>query len=108
MMQLLKRLWPEEEGENLSEYGLLLLLISLLAVAGMRGLATSVDHAYGKASIQVVTSSGGGSIESITTDPIADVSTNQVNRYTPAESATPADNGQAIGGLKTQVENSPR
>lgn len=78
MTKLLKRLWPEEDGENLSEYGLLLLLMSLLAVAGMRGLASSVDHAYGKASTQVITS--GGSMESITTDPIGNVYTNQINR----------------------------
>lgn len=106
MTQLLKRLWPEEDGENLSEYGLLLLLMSLLAVAGMRGLASSVDHAYAKASTQVITS--GGSMESITTDPSGDVYTNQFNLAAVPQPDAPAVTGHVNAGLKSQVENSPR
>ena len=35
MMNLLKRLWQEEEGQDLVEYGLLLVLVSLGAVAAI-------------------------------------------------------------------------
>ena len=63
--QLLKRLWPEEMGEALQEYALLLLLISMVVVAGLRGLASTLDHAYLKTSTRVIAA---GSMESITTD----------------------------------------
>ena len=107
MTQVLKRLWPEEEGQNLSEYGLLLLLLSLLAVAGMRVLASRVDHAYGKASVQVITS--GGSMDSITTGPISNAYANQINQAaTGQQEAQPATSGNTVEGLKYQVKNSSR
>ena len=31
----MKRLWQEEEGQDLVEYGLLVVLIALFAIAGM-------------------------------------------------------------------------
>jgi Flp pilus assembly pilin Flp len=106
MTQLLKRLWPEEEGANLSEYGLLLLLMSLLALAGMRGLASGVDHAYTKASTQMVTSGGG--IDSITTDPVGDVYTNQSNLPSTAHQTGPVGSSNTIDGTKTEVGNSAK
>jgi len=72
--QLLKRLWTEERGQSLSEYALLLLLVSLIVVAGMKGLASGVDHAYMKASTRIIAA---GNTESITTDPIGNVDPNQ-------------------------------
>ncbi len=50
MKQLLKRLWQEEEGQDLVEYALLLVLIALASIAAMNTLATSISKAYGNAS----------------------------------------------------------
>lgn len=50
MKNLMKRLWKEEEGQDLVEYGLLVVLIALVCVAGMNGLATAINTAYGSAS----------------------------------------------------------
>jgi len=50
MKNLLKRLWQEEEGQDLVEYGLLLVLVSLGAVAAMGTLASAISGAFGNAS----------------------------------------------------------
>ena len=50
MKETVKRLWQEEEGQDLVEYGLLLVLLSLGAVAAMKSLASSVSNAFGNAS----------------------------------------------------------
>jgi pilus assembly protein Flp/PilA len=47
---ILKRLWQEEEGQDLVEYGLLLVLISLAATAAMSSLASAISTAFGNAS----------------------------------------------------------
>ena len=39
MKSLVKRLWQEDKGQDLVEYGLLLVLVSLGAVAAMGSLA---------------------------------------------------------------------
>ncbi len=44
------RLWKEEEGQDLTEYALLLVLIALAAVAAMKGLATSINGVFSTAS----------------------------------------------------------
>lgn len=49
MKNFLKRLWQEEEGQDLVEYALLLVLISLAAVAAMNTLANAISTAYGNA-----------------------------------------------------------
>ena len=61
MTQLLKRMWSEQEAQNLSEYALLLLLISLTAVTAMGNLATRLGTAYSGASTYVETTSRSGS-----------------------------------------------
>ena len=48
-MKLLKRLWKEEEGQDLVEYGLLVVLIALGAIAGMQALATDINIVFGSA-----------------------------------------------------------
>lgn len=53
MALLLRKLWPEEEAQGLSEYALLFLLIVLTAVTAMGGLASSVDNVYSDASAHV-------------------------------------------------------
>jgi pilus assembly protein Flp/PilA len=46
MRQLLKRLWREEEGQDLVEYGLLLVLVALAATAGMTSLAGAINTTF--------------------------------------------------------------
>jgi len=49
-MNVLRRLWREERGQDLVEYGLLLVLVSLGAVAAMGTLASAISGAFGSAS----------------------------------------------------------
>ena len=49
MNNLLKRLWNEEEGQDLVEYGLLVVLIALFAIGAMSGLATGISKAFSTA-----------------------------------------------------------
>jgi pilus assembly protein Flp/PilA len=42
MKNLLMRLWKEEEGQDLMEYGLLLFMIVLLAAAAIAPLGTNI------------------------------------------------------------------
>jgi pilus assembly protein Flp/PilA len=49
MKKHLQHLWGEE-GQDLVEYGLLLVLVSLGAVAAMGTLASSISNAFGNAS----------------------------------------------------------
>ena len=49
MKTLWMRLWKEEEAQDLTEYALLLVLISLAAVASMQGLATAIENAFSTA-----------------------------------------------------------
>ena len=55
MKTLLYRLWRDEEGQDLVEYALLLVLMSLAAVATVGGLATAVNNAFDRAASNVAT-----------------------------------------------------
>ena len=46
MRVLINRLWREEEGQDLVEYGLLIFLIALAAIASMKGLASSISTVF--------------------------------------------------------------
>lgn len=45
MNQLIRKLWPDNDGQDLAEYGLLLILI---AVAVVTGIAALKDHVVGR------------------------------------------------------------
>lgn len=45
-MNLLKRLWNEESGQDLTEYALLLVLVALVAVSALNKLATAINTVY--------------------------------------------------------------
>ena len=49
MKQLLKRLWKEDEGQNLVEYGLLVTLIALACTAAISPLAKAVSATFNSA-----------------------------------------------------------
>jgi pilus assembly protein Flp/PilA len=57
MTELLKRLWQEEEGQDLTEYALLLVLIALAAIAGMNTLATAINAVFSSAAQNLSTNS---------------------------------------------------
>jgi pilus assembly protein Flp/PilA len=46
MKQLLLRLWREEEGQDLTEYALLLVLLTLAAVGSLGALANAINGVF--------------------------------------------------------------
>jgi pilus assembly protein Flp/PilA len=49
MKNVLGRLWKDEEGQDLVEYALLVVLISLAAVTAMSNLASGISDAFSNA-----------------------------------------------------------
>ena len=49
MKKQLLRLWREEKGQDLTEYALLLVLLSLAAVAFLSPLATAINKVFSNA-----------------------------------------------------------
>jgi len=45
-MNFLKKLWKEEEGQDLVEYALLVVLLALAATVGMTGLANAINATF--------------------------------------------------------------
>jgi Flp pilus assembly pilin Flp len=56
MSRLLGWLWEEEAGQDLTEYGLLLVLIALVAVATMKHLGSAVTNVFSNAAASLSTS----------------------------------------------------
>jgi Flp pilus assembly pilin Flp len=46
MRQLLARLWNDEDGQDLTEYALLLVLLTLAAVGSLSTLATAINGVF--------------------------------------------------------------
>jgi pilus assembly protein Flp/PilA len=55
MKNLFARLWKEEEGQDLVEYGLLVVLIALGCIVAMQGLASGISQAFSNAVVQLTT-----------------------------------------------------
>lgn len=49
MKNVCLRLWKEEEGQDLTEYALLLVLLSLVAVASLGTLANAINNVFSTA-----------------------------------------------------------
>ncbi len=49
MKNLMMRLWKEEEGQDLTEYALLLVLLSLAAIGSLSSLASAINGTFSKA-----------------------------------------------------------
>jgi pilus assembly protein Flp/PilA len=49
MKNLMIRLWKEQEGQDLTEYALLLVLLSLAAVASLSALANAINGVFSQA-----------------------------------------------------------
>jgi len=56
MKRLLKRLWKEEEGQDLVEYALIMVLIALAAIASMQGLASGLAAIFNNAATNLAAS----------------------------------------------------
>jgi pilus assembly protein Flp/PilA len=54
---LLKRLWQEDEGQDLVEYGLLMFLIALASIGSMKGLASSISAVFNSAATSLTSTS---------------------------------------------------
>ena len=50
MREVWTRLWRGEDGQDLTEYALILVLISLVAIAVLRVIGSSVHNLYSTAS----------------------------------------------------------
>ncbi len=50
MKENLLRLWHEEEGQDLVEYGLLLLFIAMFSIAVVQGLGSVIENIFSNAS----------------------------------------------------------
>ena len=55
MKNLFMRLWKEEEGQDLTEYALLLVLIALAATAAMSAVGKAVSTVFNNASGSLAT-----------------------------------------------------
>jgi pilus assembly protein Flp/PilA len=55
MKNVLFRLWKEEEGQDLTEYALLLVLLSLAAITTLGTLASAINSVFNKAATNLST-----------------------------------------------------
>ena len=55
MKNLVVRLWKEEEGQDLTEYALLLVLLSLAAIATLGTLASAINSVFNAAAANLTT-----------------------------------------------------
>jgi pilus assembly protein Flp/PilA len=53
MNTTLKRLWKGEEGQDLTEYALLMVLIALVAVASMQTIGTTISNVFSNAAVNL-------------------------------------------------------
>ena len=53
MKQMLRQLWREEEGQDLVEYGLLVVLIGVFLIAAMGKLANGISTMFSSAASNV-------------------------------------------------------
>jgi Flp pilus assembly pilin Flp len=56
MKVVLKKLWNEDEGQDLTEYALLLVLIALIAVASLQVAGQAVSDAFSNSAANLTTS----------------------------------------------------
>ncbi|MFZ0522950.1 MAG: Flp family type IVb pilin [Candidatus Acidiferrales bacterium] len=55
MKNMLARLWNEEEGQDLTEYALLLVLVALAAIGSLTPLATAINSVFTSAATSLST-----------------------------------------------------
>jgi pilus assembly protein Flp/PilA len=55
MRNFFVRLWKEDEGQDLTEYALLLVLLSLAAIGALGTLATAINNVFSTAATNLST-----------------------------------------------------
>jgi len=55
-MNFLKKLWKDEEGQDLIEYGLLLSLIALVCIASLKTISSLVSNMFSNAATSLANS----------------------------------------------------
>jgi pilus assembly protein Flp/PilA len=55
MKAILAKLWNEEEGQDLTEYALLLVLLALAAIGSLSTLATAINSTFSNAALNLNT-----------------------------------------------------
>ena len=55
MKNILSRLWKEEEGQDLTEYALLVVLVALGSVAAMGSLSQAISKVFSSAAANITT-----------------------------------------------------
>jgi pilus assembly protein Flp/PilA len=58
MKNLLKLLWQEEKGQDLTEYALLLALVALGAITSMKTIASVINNLFANAASNIGTATG--------------------------------------------------
>ena len=53
MKKLLSHLWKEEDGQDLTEYALLVVLVGLASVAAMGSLSKAISTAFSSAAVNL-------------------------------------------------------
>ena len=56
MNATVRRLWKEQEGQDLTEYALLMVLIALVAIASMQTLGTTISNVFSNAAVNLTSS----------------------------------------------------
>jgi pilus assembly protein Flp/PilA len=59
MKEVLMRLWKEEEGQDLIEYGLLLVLVALLSITFVTSIGTALSKIFSNANTALQGAAGG-------------------------------------------------
>lgn len=55
MKKLLRRLWIEEDGQDLVEYGLLMVLLTLICIASLKTIGLLVSNIFSNAVVSLQT-----------------------------------------------------
>jgi Flp pilus assembly pilin Flp len=55
MQNLMRRLWQDEQGQDLTEYALLLVLIALVAATAVSKVGTAVSAVFSNAAANLTT-----------------------------------------------------
>lgn len=59
MKNLVARLWKEDEGQDLVEYGLLLVLVALLSITFITSIGSALSKMFNNAASALNSASGG-------------------------------------------------
>jgi Flp pilus assembly pilin Flp len=59
MKDLVARLWAEENGQDLTEYALLLVLLALGAIASLHTIANTVNSIFQNEASNIASAAGG-------------------------------------------------